>query len=440
MDNDNMNPQGNSLAVFGLAYVGLPLSLSYSMKGVKVYGIDISEELVNNLKAGITHLYENYKGTPIIEILKKCLQNKKFIPSTNADEALRMCDKFIITVGIPSNGGHLNFEPLQSACATVSQGLKKGDTVVIRSTVVPGTTEEKLIPILEKSGLKAGDDFHLVYCPERISEGNAFEEFENIPAIISGINPKSVDMGREIIKRLSKVEPIPVSSIKTAETAKVVENIQRDVNIAMVNQFAGFCRRLGIDVFEFIQAVNTHPRVHMLKPGPGVGGYCIPNALHYLKPKADELDANIDLLSIARNINNYVPLNIAEEIRMLIAASGKDTAIAKVAILGIAMKDNCSDDRQSPVIDIICYLKGMGIDVSVYDNFVAAEYDFKTDSLEDCIHQADLILITALQPGMDYNNYKLFKMLMNENPIIFDTRNVINKTQAKEFGFEVISI
>lgn len=435
-----MKPQVNSLAVFGLAYVGLPLSLSYAMKGVKVYGIDISEGLVNNLKAGITHLYENHKGKPITEILKKCLENEKFIPSTDADEALRMCDKFIITVGIPSNGEHLNFEPLQSACATVSQGLKKDDTVVIRGTVVPGTTEEKLIPILEKSGLKAGDDFHLVFCPERISEGNAFEEFENIPVIISGINSISIDMGREIIKILSGAEPIAVSSIKTAETAKVVENIHRDLNIAMINQLAEFCRRLGIDVFEFIEAVNTHPRVHLLKPGPGVGGYCIPNALHYLKPKADELNANIKLLSVAREINNNVPLNIAKEIRMLINASGKDAAKAKVAILGIAMKDNCSDDRQSPVINIIYHLKAMGIDVSAYDSCVAAGYDFKTDSLEDCIRQADLMLIAALQPGMDYNNYRLFKMLMNENPIIFDTRNVINKTRAKEFGFEAVSI
>ncbi len=435
-----MNLQANSLAVFGLAYVGLPLSLCYSIKGVKVYGIDISEGLVNDLKAGITHLFENYKGKPITEILKKCLENKNFIPSTDADEALRKCNKFIITVGIPSDGRHLNFEPLQSACATVSHGLKKGDTVVIRSTVVPGTTEEKLIPILEKSGLKAGNDFSLVYCPERISEGNAFEEFENLPVIISGVNPKSVDMGREILKMLSDVEPVTVSSIKTAETAKVVENIQRDVNIAMVNQFAGFCRRLGIDIFELIHAANTHPRVHLLKPGPGVGGYCIPNALHYLKPKADELGADIELLSVARIINNKVPLNIAEEIKMLITASGKDVSKAKVAILGIAMKDNCGDDRQSPVIDIIHHLKAMGIDVSAYDRCVAAGYDFKTDSLEDCIRQADLMLITALQPGMEYNNYKLFKMLMNENPIIFDTRNIINKTQAKEFGFAVISI
>lgn len=435
-----MNTQTNSLAVFGLAYVGLPLSLSYAMKGVKVYGIDISEGLVNDLRAGITHLYENYKGKPITEILKKCLENRNFMPSLDADEALRMCNKFIITVGIPSDGRNLDFNPLQSACTTVSRGLKKGDTVVIRSTVVPGTTEEKLIPILEKSGLKAGTDFYLVYCPERISEGNAFAEFENLPVVISGVNAQSIDIGREMIKIISDAEPVTVSSIKTAETSKVVENIQRDANIAMVNEFAGFCRSLGIDVFELINAANTHPRVDLLKPGPGVGGYCIPNALHYLKPKADELGANIELLSVAREINNKVPLNIAEEIKMLITAEGKDVAKAKVAVLGIAMKDNCGDDRQSPVIDIIHRLKEMGINVSAYDNCVAAEHDFKTNSLEDCILQADVMLITALQPGMDYNNYKLFKQLMNDSPIIFDTRNVIKKNMAKEFGFKVISI
>lgn len=435
-----MNTQRNSLAIFGLAYVGLPLSLSYAMKGVKVYGVDISQGLVNNLKSGITHLVENYKGTPISEILKKCLENKKFIPSIDADKALRMCNKFIITVGIPFDGRNLNFGPLQSACATVARGLEKGDTVVIRSTVVPGTTEERLIPILEESGLKAGIDFYLVYCPERISEGNAFAEFGNLPVVISGVNTKSVDIGRGMIKVISDAEPVTVSSIKTAETAKVVENIQRDVNIAMVHQFADFCRRLGIDVFELILAVNTHWRVNLLKPGPGVGGYCIPNALHYLKPKADELGANVELLSLSREINNKVPLNITEKIKMLITAEGKDVSKAKVAILGLAMKDNCGDERQSPVIDIVHGLKSMGLNVSAYDSCVASEYDFKTGSLEDCIRHADLLLITALQPGTEYNNFELFKYLMNESPIIFDTRNVINKTLGREFGFKIITI
>jgi len=435
-----MNTQENSLAVFGLGYVGLPLSLCYSIKGVKVYGIDISGKLVSGLRAGTTDLFENYKGKPIREILKKCLEEKSFIPSTDAGEALRTCNKFIITVGVPSDKGELNFKPLQNACAAVSQGLKKGDTVVIRSTVVPGTTEFKLIPVLEKSGLKAGADFHLVYSPERISEGNAFEEFENFPVIISGVSPKSLDMGREIVKIISEVEPIVVSNIMTAEAAKVVENIQRDVNIAIVNQLAGFCRHLGIDVFELIYAANTHPRVRLLKPGPGVGGYCIPNALHYLKHKADELGADIELLSVAREINNNVPLNISEEVRGLIAAAGKDPAKAKAAILGLAMKDYCSDDRQSPAVEIAYHLQAMGINVSAFDSRVAAGYDFQTNSLEDCICRADLMLITALQSGIDYNNYKLFKILMNDNPIILDTRNVINKVWAKEFGFEVISI
>lgn len=428
------------LAVFGLGCVGLPLALSYSMKGYKVYGVDVSVKLINELKQGMTNLMESRGSKTITEILQESLQAGNFLPSTNPFEALMVCDKLILTVGIYPDGKNLNFVPLQNACSTIAQGLKKGDTVIIRSTLVPGTTEEKLVPLLENSGLKAGTDFYLAYSPERISEGKAFQEFESIPAIISGINPQSMKMGRKMIKMISKAAPIPVSDIKTAETVKVIENIHRDANIAIAHQFAGFCRDLHINVFEVIEAVNTHPRVNLLIPGPGVGGYCIPNALSYLSHKAGELGTDIALLELCRNLNSAIPLKIANEVKDQILSSGKNLNKAKVAVLGIAMKDYCSDDRQSPVINIINHLNNMGLSVKAFDPCVASKYAFKTDSIEQCAEKADLLLIAVVQKGIRYNDFDLFKRLMNENPILFDTKNIIDKTKAGKYGFKMVSI
>lgn len=435
-----MSTVRSSIAVFGLGYVGLPLSLSYSMKGFEVFGIDISEDLVCNLKKGITHHLESYKGNSIENILKESILSGRFIPSITAEKAFESCDKYIVTVGIPSGEDGLNFSYIKSACQTLASGLRPGDTVIIRSTLVPGTTEEMLIPILESSGLKAGTGFYLCYCPERISEGNAFEEFENLEVLIAGINKDSIRKGKETIRLISSFEPKEVSSIKLAETAKVIENLQRDANIAIVHQFADFCRKLGISVFELVDAANTHPRVQLLKPGPGVGGYCIPNALHYLKPKASEIGANICLLELSRYINSHIPHDISDKIIKTFAQKGKTPENSKIAVIGFAMKDFCCDDRQSPILEIIEDLISAGFSVKAYDPQVSTSYPFKAGTLEDCVKDSDAILIAALQDGINYNDISYFKSMMKEEPILFDTRNIIDITEAEAKGFYAIQL
>ena len=432
--------RNNAIAIFGLGFVGLPLSLFYCMKGYTVYGIDVSKELVDELNAGITRYIEQYNGVPIRQILADSLESGAFIPSVDASDALKHCDKFILTVGIPVNDGELDFEPLKAACCTVSTGLKKGDTVMIRSTVVPGTTEKMLVPILESSGLKAGADFNLVYCPERISEGSAFKEFEEIPVVISGINKKSLEKGMEIIKIISRVNPLPVSSIKTAEMSKVVENIQRDVNIAIVQQLATLCGEIGIDIYELIASANSHPRVNLLIPGPGVGGFCIPNALSYLKPVAEKTGADIGIFSLARKINGEAPLRIATRIIDYLISAGKSPAASKTAVLGIAMKDFSDDDRQSPAKDIIASLMSAGMDVKAYDPCVAAEYPYKVNSIRQCLEKADCILIVVLQRGIDYNDFKFFRPLVNRDPVIFDAKRSVDVEKAEKSGFKVIRL
>ena len=428
------------IAIFGLGYVGLPLSLCYCMKGYSVYGVDISEKLIDELKSGETSLFEKYKGHTIKEILGECLNSQCFMPTNNPVDALLQSNKHIITVGIPVNNGNLDYMPLKNVCRTISKGLKNGDTVIVRSTVTPGTTEDIIIPILEESSLKAGKDFYLAYCPERISEGNAFEGFENLRVIISGVNEESIEIGSEIIKMISNVDPFLVSSIKTAEASKLFENIQRDVNIAMIQEIGGFCRNIGIDVFELIEAVNTHPRVNLLKPAPGVGGYCIPNALYYLKSKALEMGTNIDLICLSRDINMKTPINISNRIKQKLISKGKEYSQLKVAILGVAMKDYCNDIRNSPVIEIIKDLINSGISVAAYDPYVSENFLSKADDLEKCINDSDCLLIAAKQYNINYNNFDLFKSLMNDEPLIFDTRNIVDCVKAFEYGFKVEGI
>jgi len=435
-----MKNERKHIAVIGLGFVGLPLSLSYAMKGFKTYGIDTSDGLINELCCKNTQHLESYKGKPIKQILNECIGAELFIPCLEAKDAFMNCDKYIITVGIPACGSQLDLSCLKAACRTLSKGLKREDVVIIRSTVVPGTTENVLIPILEESGLKAGKDFYFCYCPERISEGNAFNEFESLQVVISGVNAQSIKKGTKVIKKISSFEPYVVSSIKLAEICKVVENVQRDVSIALVQQLSGFCRRLGIDVFELVAATNTHPRTNLLKPGPGVGGYCIPNAFHYLKPKADETGADLSLMELSRSINDAVPDRIAREIEEKLSQKKQDNSNIKIAVLGIAMKDYCSDCRQSPPVQIIQSLIKRGFEVCAYDPCVRKCFDFQKDSLEQCLKNADALLISALQNGINHNDFKSFSSLMKENAIVFDTRNIVDRSKASSYGFNLVEL
>ena len=253
------------IAVIGLGFIGLPLSLSYAMHGARVIGLDVLPGLIQDINSGVTHHLESYEGRTIRDILKEQLNNGRFRATSDYHEASREVDTYIITVGIPIKDGEPDYRGFDACCSTLAGVLKRGDTVIVRSTVVPGTTEERVLPMLERSGLKAGEDFYLAYASERIAEGRAFEEFISMPLAMGGINEASVEKAKQILSFVTKAE-ITVSDIKVVETSKVIENIQRDVNIAMVQQFARFAEKVGIDTFELIKVANTHKRVNLLTP------------------------------------------------------------------------------------------------------------------------------------------------------------------------------
>ena len=413
-----------SVAVIGLGFIGLPLSLSYAMHGARVIGVDVLPGLVEEINAGKSHHMESYQGKTLEQILREELAAGRFRATTDYREASREADHFIITVGIPIRNGDPDLSHLRSCCEQLARVLKRGDTVIVRSTVVPGTTEELVLPLLEEGGLKAGEDFYLAYCSERIAEGRAFEEFITMPLALGGVNGESVERARKAMAYVTKAD-ITVSDIRVVETAKVIENIQRDVNIAMVQEFARFAERFGIDTFELIRVANTHKRVNLLIPGPGVGGYCLPNALYYLLPKARELGVRIDLLETARRINDSVPGVLADMLEAALAKRGKALRGSKVAVLGLAMKDFSNDDRISPPHVFADILERRGARVTAYDPAVPTEHPYKTDRLEEAVEGADALALLAVQEEfLTYDWHEIVKK-MAPRPVLLDTKNRI---------------
>lgn len=416
------------IAVFGLGYVGLPLSLSFSLSGCEVIGIDISKNLVDEINNGVTHHTEKFQELTIQEILNQQIQDKRFTAVNDVKSIPNDVKIYIVTVGIPIKDDKHDDSPLIDCCTSLGSILKKGDLVIIRSTVIPGTTEDVLLPILEKeSGLKAGTDFYLAYSSERIAEGKAFEEFAYMPTVVGAVNGESLKRAVQVLSIVCKTEVIKANNIKVVETAKVIENVQRDVNIAMVQEFARFTEKLGIDIYDVIKVANTHKRVNLLFPGPGVGGYCIPNAYHYLEPKAKELGVNLDILKIARQENQALPEVIVNMAIDKLQNMGQSIVGKKIAVFGIAMKDYSNDDRLSPPITIINLFQEAGADVYAYDPIVPTKYTYKYDSIGQTINGADIVAILAKQTVIERElTPEILFCHLKTGSIILDTRNMLS--------------
>lgn len=439
----------DKIAVIGLGFVGLPLALSFALKKHGVIGIDNNQQLIEELNNNYTPHAEAYEGRPINEILVETTQQGYFQARTDYQEAYDQASSYIVTVGIPVTQGDLLYDHFTSALTDVARGLKPGDLVLIRSTVVPGTTMKIAKPILEEqSGLKAGEDFYLAYASERIAEGKAFEEFANMPTALAGINHESFVRAKELIEIISVAPIHEASSIEVVETAKVFENVARDVNIAMAQQFAEFTQSIGIDINETIAIANTHTRVNLLSPGPGVGGYCLPNAYHYLTPVLAENEFSLPLLALARNINNGIPQRIVDILESKLISQGKKLRNARIGVLGLAMKDYSNDDRISPAHHICELITSRGATVLAYDPLVTSEVSYRTQAIEDVYTGTDALLILTRQAEFRDLNYGQYVKTMNtgnnkngdKQPILIDTRNLVNRDEMVAAGFDFFAI
>lgn len=404
------------ICVIGLGYVGLPLAVSFSEK-YEVVGFDINENRINELKKGVDKTLELNQTQ-----VKKSLENG-MIYTCDLDE-IKECNIFIITVPTPINSNKTpDLAPLLGASSSVAKVLKKDDIVIYESTVYPGCTEEDCVPVLEKiSGLKFNKDFFCGYSPERINPGDKEHTVSKIKKVTSGSTPKTAKKVDDLYKSIITAGTHLAPNIKTAEASKVIENSQRDINIAFVNELAQIFEKMNIDVRDVLEASGT--KWNFLKFSPGlVGGHCIGVDPYYLTHKAAQLSYHPEIILAGRRINDNMGIYIANQIVKMMIKNGKKIINSKVLILGITFKENCTDIRNSRVIDIINELKDFGCDVDVSDtwadkNDVLKEYKVE---LKNDYHLKDYDVIVV---AVGHNEYKNLKLNPTKEQLIYDVKGI----------------
>lgn len=414
------------LAIVGLGYVGLPLALTYALGGFQVSGVDIDQRRIESIKTSSLGMREDFDGVPVNDILRTCLASGSLSVTGKFDELPKDVAIFIITVGIPiDHAWTLDMSMLTGACLELGKLLKKGDLVICRSTVPVGTTRGLVLSTLEQaSGLVAGTDFDLAYSSERIAEGHAYDEFRNMPLVVGGINARSLDRATHVLGAVNREPVFKASSIELVEAAKMFENAQRDVNIAIADQLARFANHFDIPTWELIEACNTHSRVKILMPGIGVGGHCIPYASPYLFGSLSSRDEREDLLPTfvsARQANAAQPGYIAE--RMSSRMGG--LAGKRVLFIGIAMKDYSDDVTVSPAVDLARALANAGAEVRVLDSIaeVPREFGRETD-IDAASLWADALVLPIRQGNVDYGHVKKAVVAAAGRLILCDFRGV----------------
>ena len=351
------------LGVVGLGYVGLPLAVESSKQGLKVIGYDINPERVEMINNGISPI-EDILNDELSDVLNN-------FHSTLDGKLLSKCQNIVISVPTPLTDYQPDLSFVINAAKTVGENLVRNQVIILESTTYPGTTVEVLIPNLENtSKLKAGEDFFVGYSPERIDPGNKVWKFKNTPKVVSGIN----DISTEKIKSFyeSIIENIVlVKGTKEAEMVKLLENTYRHVNIALINELAMLCKMLDIDIWEVVNAAKTKPfGFESFKPGPGVGGHCIPVDPEYLSFKTRQVGKPVRFVELAQEINNSMPAYVVGQISEILNKNGKILNNSKILLMGVAYKNDISDMRESPAIDITELLLEKKVDVSYFDPFV----------------------------------------------------------------------
>ena len=352
------------LGVIGLGYVGLPLVVESCNSGLKVFGYDNNSDKVKKLQNGTSPI-EDISD----EMLKKALQ--KDLTISDSPEALKDCEHIVISVPTPLTDYQPDLSYVKAAARTIAENISKDQVIILESTTYPGTTIEVLIPEIESiSELKAGKDFHVGYSPERIDPGNETWNFKNTPKVISGIDDNSTKKIKKFYKKIID-EVVEVSGTKEAEMVKLLENTYRHVNIAFINELAILCNMLDIDIWEVVEAAKTKPfGFESFRPGPGVGGHCIPIDPNYLSFKTRQIGKPVRFVELAQEINNTMPSYIVSRILEKMNSLQKPMKNSNILILGVAYKKDISDTRESPSIDIIENLVSKGVNVSFYDPYV----------------------------------------------------------------------
>ncbi|WP_409295037.1 nucleotide sugar dehydrogenase [Peribacillus sp. SCS-26] len=412
------------LCVMGLGYIGLPTAVMFATHGIKVHGVDINQQVVDTLNKQELHIEE----PGLKELLIKAIKDGNLSFSTQPEPA----DAFILAVPTPiTEEKRANLDYVRHASKMILPYLKEGNLVVLESTVPPKTVQEVLVPILQQTSFKIGEEILVSHSPERIIPGNLLKELVWNDRIIGGINQKSSELTANLYKRFVK-GTIHVTDATTAEMVKLVENTYRDVNIAYANELARIAEKIGFNVWEAIRLANSHPRVNILRPGPGVGGHCIAVDPWFIVEQAPE---EAKLIGTARQINDHTPRRIVEMIENTV----QDLKQPVITLLGLAFKENTDDLRESPSLEIMHALHKKGYQLKLYDPLVKQHIEGKMDTLEEAVRDSDcLVILTGHKEfiGLD------FEMLngLARTKIVFDTTNIFDKSKIETNGFQYVQI
>ncbi|AGF59282.1 MULTISPECIES: nucleotide sugar dehydrogenase [Clostridium] len=414
---DKINNKTAKVGVVGLGYVGLPLAVEKANAGYKTIGFDVQEQKVKMVNDG-----QNYIGDVVDETLKKLVEAKT-LQATTDFSFVKDVDTICICVPTPLD---LYKQPdlsyVVDSTKSVAQYLHKGMLVILESTTYPGTTEEVLKPILEESGLKCGEDFFLAFSPERVDPGNKDFNTKNTPKVVGGCSEECTEVAAALYRNILEGDIHTVSSPAVAEMEKILENTFRNINIGLANEMAILCNRMGIDVWEVIDAAKTKPYGFMpFYPGPGLGGHCIPLDPFYLEWKAKEYDYHTRLIETSGEINDSMPEFVLDNVMKILNKNKKALNGAKVLLLGVAYKNDIDDYRESPAFKVIELLEKNGADLKVNDPYCAvSKYKgkiYNSVDWKEVIDDSDIVIITTNHSCYDYES------IVARAKVVYDTRN-----------------
>ncbi len=432
---NKLKDKEEKLSVVGLGYVGMPIAVAFASKGINVIGFDLNSSKIDLYKSGVDPTKE--VGNDIIK--------KTAVEFTSDENRLQDAKFHIVAVPTPVNTDHTpDLTPVISASQILGRNLTEGSIVVYESTVYPGVTEDVCIPILEKeSGMKCGVDFKVGYSPERINPGDKVHRLENIKKIVSGMDSESLDEIKNVYDIVIEVGTYPVSTIKTAEAIKVVENSQRDINIAFMNELAMVFDRMGIDTNEVVDGMNTKWNALGFRPGL-VGGHCIGVDPYYFTYQAEKLGYHSQIILNGRIVNDSMGKFVADAAVKNMITVGQAPKKSKVVILGLTFKENCPDTRNSKVDDIIKRLKEYGIKPIVVDPWASDrdamhEYGVTLTKLED-VRDADCVIVAVAHDefralALD-DIKKLFKACDDGEKVLIDVKGIYKITELEASGMK----
>ncbi len=408
-----------TVGIIGLGYVGLPLAVAFAEQGSDVVAVDLDLRKIEAIAAG-----QSYIGDISSERLAAVLER---ISASSNYEELGQTQAVLVCVPTPlSVNREPDLGPLVESMRELARVLKAGQLVVLESTTYPGTTRERVAPLLEESGLTAGTDFHLAFSPERVDPGRTDFTLRTTPKVLGGLTPACADRAQALYELVCD-QIVRVSSPEAAELTKLLENIFRSVNIALVNELAMLTDRMGIDIWEVVEAAASKPYGFMrFEPGPGMGGHCLPVDPFYLSWRAREFDMSTEFIELAGKVNQQMPYHCAALVQRALNDASLAVKGSSIAVFGVSYKSGVGDVRESPALKILELLRDLGAELCYHDAYVSdiPELELTSVSAEQALDGADLALVVTVHPGVDY------ELLVQHAPIVVDLRGVTRGSQA----------